>query len=115
MDAAVRLASDLERTPSAARWRHFNRKGWQVVDESQLGINKSILDAFVHQQEINTSLSRGFTALALMSDKYDAEIEELREGLAALDYRLKIVEHGGESVSAKSRVVLAVPDDGDGA
>lgn len=85
-----------------------------MSDELQLGINKTILQAMNAQQSVNEAIARGLAAITLMSDRYDVELAEIREGLASLDYRLRNLETPGGLHSVGVSAFRCTPDESGG-
>lgn len=91
------------------------------MDDRQEGINRGMLAAFESlakiaqsDQELHALFGRGFHALTLQADRYDAELAEIRDGLAALDYRLRALEPDGREHSTIVRPFRCVPDESAG-
>lgn len=65
------------------------RRDNQGMDTSSITptVEHLLAEALSRQSELNQAIARGLQAMALTADRYDAELSELREGIAALSNR----------------------------
>lgn len=85
------------------------------INRSVLSTLETVMRLSRAQSDLDNSITAALRSLVLQSDRYDTELAEIRDGLASLDYRLKLVEHGGESLAANVRPFRCNPDERGGA